>query len=515
MHVFETLLLLLLGATALSTVARRFGIPYPALLAVGGALVALIPGAPRLDLPPELILALFVAPVLLDAAYDASPRDLRQNWVALSSLVLVAVALTTVAVAVTARRLLPDMPWAAAIALGALLAPPDAVAALAVLRQVAPPHRMRVVLEGESLMNDASALLIYRLAVGAVATGGFSLAGAAPTFALVFVGSAVVGWLLARPAGALMERIPDAPSSVILQFVITFGVWIAAERLGLSSVVTIVVFGLSVSRRHASPLPARLRVPSFAIWETVTFVLNVLAFTLIGLQVRPILEALSDAERLRYLIGALVILTVVILVRLSWVMAHHGLVTLAKRLAPPRAVEGSMPRPTAKDALAVGWSGMRGIVTLAAAMGLPAGFPYHDFIQLTAFVVVLGTLVLQGLTLRPVLHLLRLPSDTVVETELAVARKAALKAAMAELTNDASPAAERLRQEYADALGRARLGGNARDTPDNLLRLRLVLASREAIANLRSNGDIGDVAYRHIEEELDWLELSARTGSSG
>jgi CPA1 family monovalent cation:H+ antiporter len=158
---------------------------------------------------------------------------------------------------------------------------------------------------------------------------------------------------------------------------------------------------------------------------------------------------------------------------------------------------------------------MRGIVTLAAAMGLPAGFPYHDFIQLTAFVVVLGTLVLQGLTLRPVLSLLGLPSDTVVERELAVARKAALKAAMAELADDRTPAAERLRQEYADALDRARVGGNARDTPDNLLRLRLVQASREAIANLRSGGAIGDVAYRRVEEELDWLELSAETGSSG
>jgi CPA1 family monovalent cation:H+ antiporter len=262
-------------------------------------------------------------------------------------------------------------------------------------------------------------------------------------------------------------------------------------------------------------LPARLRVPSFAIWETVTFVLNVLAFTLIGLQVRPILEALSGAERLRYLGAALVILAVVILVRMSWVMAHHGLVTLATRLAPPRAVRGSMPRPTVKDAFAVGWSGMRGIVTLAAAMGLPAGFPYHDFIQLTAFVVVLGTLVLQGLTLRPVLHFLRLPTDTVVETELTVARKAALKAAMAELADDATPAAERLRQEYADALGRARVGGKVRDTPDNALRLRLVQASREAIADLRSGGAIGDVAYRRIEEELDWLELSAGAGSSG
>lgn len=512
MHVFETLLVLLLGATMLSIFARRLGVPYPTLLAVGGSLLAFVPGAPRLHPPPELILALFVAPVLLDAAYDASLRDLRRNWLAVSSLALIAVALTTAAVAVIARFLLPDMPWAAAVALGALVAPPDAVAALAVLRQVAPPHRMRMVLEGESLLNDASALLIYRLAVGAVAAGGFSIGGAAPAFVLVFAGSVIVGWLLARPVSMLIERMPDAPSSVILQFVTTFGLWLAAERLGLSGVVTIVVFGLTLGRRSTASLPARIRVPSFAIWETVTVVLNVLAFTLIGLQLGPILESLSGAERLRYLLGALVILAVVILVRIAWVMLHNAAVSLRNLIFPPPRT--TTPHASAKEALAVGWSGMRGIVTLAAAIALPAAFPYRDFIQLSAFVVVLGTLVLQGLTLRPLLRLLKLPSDTVVDSEVAVARKVALKAAMTVLVDDTTPAAERLRQEYAEALGRAKLGGDARDTPDNLFRLRAIKASREAVADLRSNGAIGDTAYRRMEEELDWLELSAGEGST-
>jgi Na+/H+ antiporter len=511
MHVFETVLALLLGATMLSVVARRSGIPYPTLLAVGGALLAFIPGAPRLDLPPDLILALFVAPVLLDAAYDASLRDLRQNWVALSSLVFVAVALTTVAVAYVARQLLPDLPWAAAVALGALLAPPDAVAALAVLRQVRPPHRIRMILEGESLLNDASALLIYRLAVGAFVAGGLNVTAALPTFALVFLGSVLSGWLLARPVGMLMARIPDAPSSVILQFVTTFGVWLIADRLGLSGVITIVVFGLSLARRNVPQVPARIRVPSFAIWETVTVVLNVLAFTLIGLQLGPILDALSAAQRVHDLIASFVILGVVILVRLIWVMAHHMAATLKNRLFPLRTIETSMPPSTIRDAVVVGWSGMRGIVTLAAAMALPAEFPDRDFIQLTAFIVVLGTLVLQGLTLRPLLRRLGLPRDSVVETELARARKAALKAAMSELKGDATPAAERLKQEYAESLGRALQGGDARDSRDNLLRRRLVWASREAIADLRSAGSIGDDAYRRMEEELDWLELSAGT----
>jgi Na+/H+ antiporter len=511
MYVFESLLVLLLGATVLSILARRLGVPYPTLLAVGGSLLAFVPGAPRLHPPPQLILALFVAPVLLDAAYDASPRDLRRNWVAVSSLALVAVALTTVAVAFTARQLMPDMPWAAAVALGALVAPPDAVAALAVLRQVAPPHRMRIVLEGESLLNDASALLIYRLAVGAVAAGGFSLGGAIPAFALVFVGSVVVGWLLARPVSVLVERMPDAPSSVILQFVTTFGVWLGAEHLGLSGVVTIVVFGLSLARRTSNPLPARIRIPSFAIWESVTVVLNILAFTLIGLQLRPILEALSGAERLRYLIGALAILAVVILVRIAWVMFHNTAVSLKNRLVPPPPT--ATPHASAKEAFAVGWSGMRGIVTLAAAIALPAAFPHRDFIQFTAFVVVLGTLVLQGLTLRPLLQFLKLPSDTVVDTELARARKVALKAGMTALGDDTTPAAERLRQEYAEALGQAKRGGDARETPENLFRRRAIAASREAVADLRSTGAIGDTAYRRIEEELDWLDLSVGEGS--
>lgn len=198
MHIFETILVLLLGATILSMVAGRLNVPYPTLLALGGVVVSLIPGTPTLDLPPDLILALFVAPVLLDAAHDTSLRDLRENWRPVLSLVLVAVGLTTVTVAVVAKFFLPEMPWGAAIALGALLAPPDAVAALAVLRQVAPPHRIRTILEGESLLNDASSLLIYKLAIGVVAADGFSVAELTPALVLVTFGSAAAGWAMAR-----------------------------------------------------------------------------------------------------------------------------------------------------------------------------------------------------------------------------------------------------------------------------------------------------------------------------
>ena len=287
MRELEQLLGLFVAAVILAAVARRVGAPYPVFLALGGALLAFVPGAPSFTVPPELALALFVAPVLLDAAYDASLRDLRDNWAPVTGLVVFAVGLTTAAVAVVARTLIPAMPWAPAIALGAVVAPPDAVAATAVLRPLRPPHRILTILEGESLLNDASALLIYRLAVGAVAANGFSIAAVAPTFLLAVAGSVVVGpalgWLVLR----LMERVQHVPTAIILQFVSTFGVWMLAERIGLSGVLTMVCYAMTVARTAPERTPARIRIPTYAVWETVVFALNILAFIFIGLQIRP------------------------------------------------------------------------------------------------------------------------------------------------------------------------------------------------------------------------------------
>ena len=212
----EQILILFVAAVVLAAAARRVGAPYPVFLAIGGALLAFVPGAPSFTLPPELVLALFVAPILVDAGYDASLRDLRDNWAPLVSLVIVAVGLTTAAVAVVAHALVPGLPWAAAIALGAIVAPPDAVAATAVLRPLRPPQRILGILEGESLLNDASALLIYRLAVGAVAAGGFSVQAVAPTFLLAVLGSLIagpaLGWLVQR----VLERVQHIPTAIIL-----------------------------------------------------------------------------------------------------------------------------------------------------------------------------------------------------------------------------------------------------------------------------------------------------------
>ncbi len=389
MEELEVLIGLILVATLLAAAARRVGAPYPVFLALGGALLAFVPGAPSLTVPPELALALFVAPVLLDAAYDASLRDLKDNWAPVAGLVVGAVGCTTIAVAAVARWLMPDMSWASAIALGAVVAPPDAAAATAVLRQLRPPHRLLTILEGESLLNDASALLIYRLAVGAVAANGFSATAVAPTFLFAVLGSLVVGpalgWLLLK----VTDRVRDVPTAIIIQFVSTFGVWILADRLGLSGVLTMVCFAISVAQTSPARTPARIRIPAYAVWETVVFVLNVLAFVFIGLQIRPILASLEPAARGRYFAVAAAVLVTVIVVRIAWHMSFNALVRWRERVVgfrPPRP----MLRPTVGSGLIISWSGMRGIVTLAAALALPAGFPFRDLIVLTAFSVVLG-----------------------------------------------------------------------------------------------------------------------------
>ena len=295
MEVFEVVVALLLGGAALAALARRIGAPYPALVALAGAALALIPGAPTLVLDPELALALFVAPVLVDAAFDASPRDLRANWRQVASLALGAVALTIVVVAVVARLLVPDLPWAVAVALGAIVAPPDAAAATTVLKQLRPPHRLLVIIEGESLFNDASALLVYRMAVAATVTGSVSGWQALPTLLGVTIGSVVLGLALARPTLALNARINDVATAVVVQFCGTFAVWMLAERLHLSGIITMVVFAMAASRRAPEVTPARIRIPSWAVWEVAVFVLNVLAFVLVGFQLKSIAERASGA----------------------------------------------------------------------------------------------------------------------------------------------------------------------------------------------------------------------------
>jgi Na+/H+ antiporter len=523
MEVFEIVVALLLGGAALAAVARRYGAPYPALVALGGAALALVPGLPTIVLDPELALALFVAPVLVDAAFDASPRDLRANWRAVTSLALGAVVLTVVVVAIIARLLVPDLPWAAAIALGAIVAPPDAAAATTVLKQLKPPHRLLVILEGESLFNDASALLIYRLAVGATVTGFISGWSVLPMLLMATVGSVVLALVLARVTMVVTARIQDVSTAIVVQFCTTFGVWILAEQLHLSGIITMVVFAMAASRRAPEVLPAQIRIPAWAVWEVAVFVLNVLAFILVGFQLKSIAARVTGPEGVQYATVAAVVCIAVIVARLAWVTgaaAYSRWRCRPRRDGAPGAHDAVAL--TAGGAMVVGWCGMRGTVTLAAALALPAAehggtaFPYRDLIITTAFGVVLGTLVLQGLTLRPLLLRLKLEDDGSVEREVHLARIETLKAAMEAIAEcpDAETAAL-VQHRYALQLSRATAaaathGGSydgAQQDADVSVVRAATGAQRRALVSLRDQGTIGDAAFQRIEEELDWAEL--------
>jgi CPA1 family monovalent cation:H+ antiporter len=425
------------------------------------------------------------------------------------------------------------MPWAAAIALGAIVAPPDAAAATTVLKQLRPPNRLLVILEGESLFNDASALLVYRLAVGAMMTGFISGWSVIPMLLVVTAGSVVLALVLSRLSLMVIVRISDVSTAVIVQFCGAFFVWILAEQLKLSGIITTVAFAMAASRRAPELIPARLRIQSWAVWEVAVFVLNVLAFILVGFQLKSIVARLTEGTGLRYAIFAAAVCVVVILARIAWVT---GAAAFSRWRCRP-SVDG---KPGPRDAVAldrrsaavVGWCGMRGTVTLAAALALPAAFPLRDLILTTAFGVTLGTLVLQGLTLRPLILRLGIKDDGAIEREVRLARVEYLRAAVeAVAACHGDESAELVQRRFAVQLRRAEkafaadgVGANAltSDGPvpessssteadiaddDSVVIRAATEAQRRRIVALRGDGTIGDAAFQRIEEELDWSEL--------
>jgi CPA1 family monovalent cation:H+ antiporter len=514
MVIFEVILVMLTAAVLLLALARRLKLPYPVLIAIAGAGLAFAPVPVGFHLEPELALALFVAPVLLDAAYDTSIRDLKRHWQPVASLVLVVVGLTTLAVAVVVHALAPTIPWSAAIAIGAIVAPPDAVAATAVLRDVRLPHRVSVILEGEALLNDASALLIYRLAVTAVlAGGGIGAEAIAPTFLLSLVGSVIAGLALAWAMGQVTRRIAEAPSSIIVQFVSTYGVWVVAERAGLSPILTIVTYGMTLARSTPAYLPARLRIPSYAVWETAVLVLNVLAFLLIGLELGPVMTAAKPGELGRWLAVGAAVLATVIGVRLLWTLAAalwaRWRINLGGATAP-----GDGPLPGWRTGLIIGWAGTRGLVTVAAALALPQSFPERGMLLFAAFTVTLGTLLIQGLTLRPLVLALGVPDDATVDQEVRKARLLTAEAALTALGDEVGKEADALRGELQAECQIAAMPGEGDGPPTfvaKALRAKTLAARRDWLLALRNDGVIGDGAFHRLEEELDFSDVALAT----
>ena len=501
MTFFESLLILLLTAVGLLQVARRVALPYPAMLAVAGMAVAFVPGAPTIRIDPALALALFIAPALLDAAYDFPIRAAGALWRSLLVLAAGAVLATAAAVAFIGWWA-AGLPIAAALVLGAIVAPPDAAAAVAVLGTVSLPRRSAGVLKGESLFNDAVALLLFDGALTIQARGGLDGAAALHLAAAV-PGGIVLGIAFGFAMRRLGRLVGNTLGGTVLQFLNTFLVWIVAERLHLSAVLAVVACAMTVARPSAAGSSPRMRVHSFAVWASVVFGLNVLAFLLMGMQARAIVGSLP-ADRLWEAgrVAGLVILAVVA-TRFAVVMAWNR---LAARFA---ALRGGLPPPTLGQGIVVAWSGMRGLVTLATAFALPDDFPQRDVVVLTAFGVVLATLVLQGFTLAPLIRRLGLDRMEDPESVLAEARRALARVGLDRIeasgargdmtlgdlyraTNATPPAPE----------ARERLWAHRR------LGLAVVEAQRRALERLRDEGRVGADVYYLLQEEIDWRELT-------
>jgi Na+/H+ antiporter len=502
-QLFEVTLLLLAAAVVLMVVARHLRVPYPSLLALVGGCVALLPFAPRLSIEPRLALALFVAPAVMDSAFELPPRELLRNWVPLLSLAVMLVLATTGAVAWVGVEL-GALPLAAAVTLGAIVAPPDAAAATAVLRDFELPRRAMAVLQGESLLNDAVALLAFGVAVSVAMTPGEALAPILPPLLIAVPGGALLGVAVGVGVTRLQPYIAGTLSAIIAQFLVTFGAWILADHLKLSPIMAVAGLAAVVARRMPERTSARDRINSNAVWVAVIFVLNVLAFLLMGLQARTILAQLHGAALIHALEFAGLVLATVILVRFAWVMTYGVVVRRFRRYFTRRSAGGAVP--AVPVGILVSWCGMRGLVTLATAFALPPQFPQREVIVLAAFTVVLGTLVLQGFTIRPLIARLRIAKDDSLDEEVAQMRSAMLAAALEAIREETGAVADEVRDEFQAA----RVGSVDRTRPTtsyDTLRRRALEAERKLLNDWRRDGRIFDDVYHHLEDELDRAEL--------
>src|SRR6266581_3407401 len=427
---------LLLAVAVLALVARRLTIPYPILFVIGGLLLGLIPKLPKVRLDPNLVFLFFLPPLLFPAALFTSWRDFRANLRPISLLAVGLVLFTTVAVAFLAHYFIEDLPLAAGFVLGAIVSPPDAVAATAIADRLKVPRRIVTILEGESLVNDATALVAYRFAVVAVVTGSFSLAHASGQFLIVGMGGILIGWAGGWLAGQFHKRVDDAPIEITVSLLTPFVAYFSAERAGVSGVLAVVTAGLYLGWRMPELLTFKTRLQGGPVWEMLEFLLNGFVFILIGLQLPEVLNALSgNAIPIPRLVWyALLISLAVILIRILWVFPA----TYLPRLLFKKLCKHD-PYPKWQHVTIVAWTGMRGVVSLAAALALPdkiqggSPFPGRDLILFLSFVVILATLVVQGLSLPPLIRWLGVKDDGSMEKEEREARLKANQAALARL----------------------------------------------------------------------------------
>ena len=395
MHEIEPLLLALMVAVAgLSVLARVVRVPYPILLVLGGLVIGFLPGMPDVELPPELVLVVFLPPLLYWAGFFSSPRDLRADARAISLSAVGLVLATTVAVAVVAHAVVDGMSWPAAFALGAIVSPTDPLAASAIGRRLGVPRRIITLLEGESLVNDATALVAYRIAVAAAVSGGFVVWEAGLRFVVTAVGGVAVGLLAGWLVAELRRRLDDPVVEIVVSLFTGYAAYLPAELLGVSGVLAAVTAGLYVGWRAPELASPSTRLLGFSFWEVLVYLANAVLFILVGLQLQPILDDLDGTAVAVLVAQGVLVSAVVIGARLGWVFSVPYLIRAIDRR--PSQV---MRRAGARERLVVGWSGMRGAVSLAAALALPLDFPLRNLILFLTFAVILATLVVQGLTL--------------------------------------------------------------------------------------------------------------------
>jgi monovalent cation/hydrogen antiporter len=513
--ILTALLVVLVAVAILFEVAQRIGVPYPTLFVLGGLVLAFVPGMDQIGLEPELVLLVFLPPLLFSAAVETPIRELRTNLAPLLRLSIGLVLFTMTIVAAVAYYAIPGLGWPAAFALGAIVAPTDALAATSVFRRLGAPRIVRTLVEGEALLNDATALVAYRVAVVAVVSGTFVLSDSLAAFVVATVGGAAIGAVMGRVAGEILHRLDDPPVEVVISLVIPFAAYLPAEQLGLSGVLAAVAAGLVIGSRLGKILTPYSRVLWLTTWKMVGFVLNGFVFVLIGLELPGVVEGLAGRSPAAIIgLGALVA-GVVIVTRLVWVFVSSFLPR-----SPRQIVARRDPRLATRLTLVVGWAGLRGAVSLAAALALPADFPERNLILLVTFAVILATLVGQGLTLPAVLRWADWDGVEFDGDELTVARSVAYQAGLDEVERARpswpghQPLLDRLESSLRDRAQHLATEDPAETEERRQERVEheeiqrgVISAQRTAVIELRDSGEINDQTLRTIERELDLEEL--------
>jgi monovalent cation/hydrogen antiporter len=524
----EWVVLIMLGALALLVVSSSFThVPYPIWLVVGGLAVAFIPGTPTVELDPELVFVIALPPLLYAAAFFSSLRDLRANAQPITMLAVGLVLVTTVVVAVVAHTVIDGLTWSTAFVLGAVVSPTDPLAVTSIAQRFGVPRSVVTVVEGESLVNDAVALIVYRAAVAAVVSGSFSLVDAGFDFLLSAAGGIAIGLVIGWIVANVRSRLDDPPTEISISLMTAYFAYLPAAALDLSGVLAAVTVGIYLGWNAPRLVTsAQTRIQTYAVWSTLVFVLNALLFGLVGLQLEGILDSLSGYSTATLIGYAALVSAVVILVRLLYVFPFIYLPESLFRRRRERDADPSWQLP-----LVVAWSGMRGAVSLAAALAIPlqtdagAPFPDRDLIIFLTFCVILATLVLQGLTAPSLIRAFDIEDDGADEREEARARIAAAEAAlerMDELLDEdwvRDDTAERLRglYDYRRRRFAARFddgddgGYEARTADFARLRRELLDAERRALLELRNRGVINDQVMRRVQQDLD-LEDSRLEG---